>query len=233
MEIKDLQKLLTSYHIELTDQMIASFSLYSKLLEEWNEKINLTAIDPEEYVEKHYYDSLLVVKTFSFDNQSVLDIGTGAGFPGIPLKIVFPDIDLVLVEPTAKRCLFLQEVVDQLGLKKVKILNYRAEDLGLEYRESFDIVLARAVANLAVILELSIPFVKVDGVFIALKGPNAKEELEMAKHAIKTLSTKLIKLDESTLPSDESLRLNCVFLKLKPTNIKYPRNYAQIKRKPL
>lgn len=86
---------------------------------------------------------------------------------------------------------------------------------------------------MAVILELSIPFVKVDGVFIALKGPNGKEELEMAKHAIKTLSTKLIKLDESTLPSDQSLRLNCVFLKLKPTNIKYPRNYAQIKRKPL
>lgn len=233
MPINKLKELLKTYHVELTDQMIASFLLYSELLEEWNKKINLTAISPEEYVEKHYYDSLLVVKTLNFHNQKVLDIGTGAGFPGIPLKIVFPDIDLVLVEPTTKRCHFLQEVVDKLGLKKVTILNARAEELDTSYRESFDIVLARAVAHLSIILELAIPFVKVDGVFVALKGPNAKEELETAKHALKTLTTKLIKIDESFLPFDQSLRLNCVFLKLKPTNEKFPRNYALIKRKPL
>lgn len=233
MEIKELQKLLTSYHIEFTPQMEAQFLQYADLLSEWNEKINLTALKKEEYVEKHFYDSLLVVKTHSFDGHAVLDVGTGAGFPGIPLKIVFPDITLVLVEPTLKRCNFLQEVVNHLRLKKVKIINARAEELDAAYRDTFDIVLARAVATLPVILELTIPFVKVDGVFVALKGPSGYQEIEDSKHAMKVLNSKLIKVDESILPSDNSLRLNLVFLKLKATNPKFPRNFAVIKRKPL
>lgn len=233
MEINELKNLLENYHITFTKEQANAFLTYSDLLEEWNEKFNLTALTKDEFVEKHFYDSLLVVKTHNFRSQTVLDVGTGAGFPGLPLKIVFPDIALTLVEPTAKRCVFLQEVVTKLSLKNVTILNQRAEELNPLLRESFDVVVARAVANLQVILELTIPYVKVDGVFIALKGPSAEQELETSKHALKTLNARLVKTDKSLLPSDQSLRLNLVFLKTKATSEKYPRNYALIKRKPL
>lgn len=233
MKIEQLKKLLENYNITFNQSMVDAFSKYSELLAEWNQKFNLTAVSEEDFVEKHFYDSLLLVKTFNFENQAVLDIGTGAGFPGLPLKIVFPDIELVLVEPTTKRCTFLNEVINQLGLKKVTVINARAEELDGSFRSRFDVVVARAVAHLSIILELALPYVKVDGVFIALKGPSADEELEASKHAVKTLNAKLIKRDESILPSDKSLRLNLVFLKLKPISDKYPRNYALIKRKPL
>ncbi len=233
MEIEQLRTLLDTYHITLTEQMVKDFSRYAKLLEEWNQKFNLTALPAQDFVEKHFYDSLLLVRIHSFSHQRVLDIGSGAGFPGLPLKIIFPDLDVTLVEPTSKRCSFLQEVVYQLELKKVTILNKRAEDLDDKFRESFDVVTARAVAHLPVILELAIPFTKVDGVFIALKGAHADTELEASKHAIKVLNVKLIKNDKAYLPSDQSLRMNLMFLKMKPTADKYPRPYAQIKRKPL
>ncbi len=233
MEINELKKLLENYHIPFTSQMADAFLVYSKLLAEWNEKMNLTALAEDDFIEKHFYDSLLLVKTHNFTDQKVLDVGTGAGFPGLPLKIVFPDLKITLVEPTTKRCTFLQAVVDKLDLKSVTILNKRAEELAYSLRETFDVVVARAVANLPMILELSVPFVKVDGLFIALKGPGAEQELEASKHAIKALNVKLAKIDKSYLPSDHSLRLNLVFLKQKSTADKYPRNYALIKRKPL
>lgn len=233
MEITKLKQFLQTYNVELTETMVQQFLDYKKLLVEWNQKINLTALDEDEYIEKHFYDSLLVVKAHHFDEQKVMDIGTGAGFPGIPLKIVFPHIALTLVEPTAKRCTFLQEVVNHLQLRNVLILNERAEDLGLSFRNAYDIVVARAVASLNTILELAIPFVKKDGIFIALKGASALEELENSKHAIRVLDVRVAKVDENTLPSDGAIRRNIVFLKEKETGSKYPRPYAQIKKKPL
>lgn len=233
MEINQIQKLLETFNITLTPKMVDDFSLYSDLLAEWNEKFNLTALHKDEFMEKHFYDSLLLIRTHSFAEQRVLDVGTGAGFPGLPLKIVFPELDLFLVEPTTKRCTFLEEVVNRLNLKKVTIINKRAEELDHSFREGFDVVVARAVAQLPIILELTIPYVKVDGIFIALKGPSGDDEVEDSKHALKTLSAKLVKSDKAYLPSDNSLRLNLVFLKLKVTSDKYPRNYALIKRKPL
>lgn len=233
MEIKQLKKFLETYHVDFDDKKVAQFSLYSELLEEWNQKMNLTALAKEDFVEKHFLDSLLLVKTHGFKSQSIMDLGSGAGFPGIPLKIVFPELNLFLVEPTQKRCLFLQELVEKLDLKDVTIVNKRAEDLERSMRESFDIVVARAVASLPIILELAIPYLKIDGVFIALKGPSGLEELEKSKKALKTLQVKHIKTDTHQLESDSAIRNNLVFLKLKETNDKFPRTYAQIKRKPL
>lgn len=233
MELAKLKELLHDYKVELTDKMVQQFLEYQELLSEWNEKINLTALSKEEYIEKHFYDSLLLVKAFNFSNQKVMDVGTGAGFPGIPLKIVFPSLSLTLLEPTAKRCVFLTEVVNRLGLENVAIVNKRAEDLDVSYRNSFDVVAARAVAALNIILELTIPFVKKEGVFIALKGSSALDELEQSKHAIKALDVRVVKIDENRLPSEDAIRRNIVFLKEKETGSKYPRPYAQIKRKPL
>ena len=197
--------------------------------------MNLTALAEDEFLSKNIFTIVYyLLKTHNFTDQKVLDCRTGAGFPGLPLKIVFPDLKMTLVEPTAKRCTFLQEVVEKLEPKVGYYFSIkRAEELAHSLRDTFYIVDARAVANLPMILELSVPFVKVDGLFIALKGPGAEQELEASKHAIKALNVKLAKIDKSYLPSDHSLRLNLVFLKQKSTADKYPRNYALIKRKPL
>lgn len=214
----------------ITDRMIEQFEKYMELLLEWNQKMNLTAITKEEEIwEKHFYDSIA-----PFDNlsqKSLCDVGSGAGFPGIPLKIVFPEMKLTIVEPLQKRCRFLETVKETLDLKDIFIYPERAEDFVKEHRESYDIVSARAVARLSILLELCAPLVKMKGDFIALKGKQGHDELVEAQKALDVLGMKLIK--EDTIDVDEATRINLYMKKIKTTPTKYPRAYGQIKKKPL
>ncbi len=211
---------------------LMSFEKYFKLLKEWNEKINLTAIkDEEDVINKHFWDCIIPLKSKEIKGVWA-DVGSGAGFPGIVWKIMRPDLNLVLIEPTNKRCLFLNEVIKQLNLQKIQVVNERAEDYVKEKREYFDGVSARAVSKLSILVELSAPLIKVGGYFLPLKGKMALEELAEAKKAISLLGLKLLKTQEDDLGSNNT-RINFLFQKFKETPIKFPRNYGQIKKKPL
>ena len=217
--------------IEISQEQIAQFKRYMELLLEWNEKMNLTAItDESEIWEKHFFDSILPFVNCEF--KTVCDVGSGAGFPGIPLKIVKPDIEITLVEPLQKRCKFLNEVVNVLGLENVYIENKRAEDFVKEKREYFDCVSARAVARLSILSELCMPLVKLNGIMIALKGKNGHEEWEIAKIAVSVLGMELEREEVDSL-ENQATRVNLYFRKVKHTPLKYPRAYGQIKKKPL
>ena len=220
-----------SLGIKLTTVQIEQFQKYMELLVEWNQKMNLTAITEEEQVwEKHFYDSILPFAHLSFD--SMCDVGSGAGFPGIPVQIVFPDVKMTLVEPLQKRCRFLNEVKEQLHLDHLEIVNERAEDFAKKRREKFDVVSARAVAKLSILLELCIPLVKKNGIMVALKGKNGMEELHRADKAVKVLGISLVK-EETCHLEEDATRINLYFKKEKNTPAKYPRAYGQIKKKPL
>lgn len=218
--------------LELTDQQIQQYEMYAQLLKEWNEKMNLTAITEfEEVLDKHFYDSLL--PSFSSSIQGTLcDVGSGAGFPSIPLKIAYPELKIVIIEPLGKRVTFLKEVVRVLGLKSVECINARAEDYAKQDRECFDVVTARAVANLRMLSELCIPLVKKDGLFLAMKGSNGLEEDRDAAHALKVLGVQLEKTEERHL-NDGSTRVNLFYRKKRNTPVQYPRQFAKIKKNPL
>ncbi len=189
MNFKEMQSLLLEKGIKVTDEMIVKFQKYLDLLMEWNQKINLTALKTEEeIIEKHFYDSLLMAEEIKFDDQSLLDVGTGAGFPGIPLKIVFEDLFVTLLEPTLKRVNFLDIVIKELGLKKIVTINKRAEDYVKDARSYYDLVTARAVSRLNMLLELCMPLVKVDGLFLAMKGSKGEEEIQESINALKILN---------------------------------------------
>lgn len=227
----EFQKACFDAGIQLSDDQIQQFEKYMQLLIEWNEKMNLTAITQEEEVwEKHFYDSIMPFTKMKF--ETMCDIGSGAGFPGIPVKIAFPQVKMTLVEPLQKRCRFLNEVKTQLGLENLEILNVRAEDLAKEKRECFDVVSARAVAKLSILLELCVPLVKMNQTMVALKGKNGHEELNHAKKAIDTLGVELIH-EETFKIEEDATRINLYFKKVKHTPNKYPRAYGQIKKKPL
>lgn len=218
--------------IELDDRQIKQFDRYAELLTEWNSRMNLTAITQyEEILEKHFYDSLLASQCVKMEG-SLCDVGAGAGFPSVVLKIVFPDLKVTILEPLKKRCIFLNEVIDQLKLEQITVMNSRAEDAAKELRESFDIVTARAVANLRVLSELCIPLVRIGGVFLAMKGAQGLNEDKEAEKAIKTLGCRLASVKEVTL-RDEAKRVNLVYEKKKPTPMQYPRMYSKIKKNPL
>lgn len=205
---------------------------YADFLSQQNKVMNLTAIDDfDEIIEKHFVDSLLISDLIN-DSSNFCDVGSGAGFPGMVLAIAHPDKEFTLVEPTKKRCNFLNDVINLLNLENVKVVNARAEEFVKEARESFDVVSARAVANLVMLSELCLPLVKVNGLFIAMKGQKGLEEVKEAQYAIKVLGAQV----ESTLKSvlsDGSLRYNIVIKKIKPTPSKYPRVFGQIKKSPL
>lgn len=234
MDFVTFKAKLLENNIILSDEQIESYKTYSKLLQEWNKVMDLTAIDEEaQIVEKHFYDSLISAKYFRYENQTLLDIGSGAGFPGLVLAIAFPNLKITLLEPTLKRCNFLNEVIKVLDLSNVKVVNDRAENYVKEKRESFDLVTSRAVSRLNMLLELSIPFLTIQGTMIALKGKNANLELKAAENALKILNVKLLKNYEFKLPSEEENRSILLLKKEARTNIKYPRNYGTIKKKPL
>lgn len=221
---------MTLKEFGLTSEQIAKFELYSNLLLSWNEKFNLTAItDKNEIVEKHFIDSLFLVKYVDLADKSLLDIGSGAGFPGIPLAIVSPKAKITLLESNGKKISFLKEVVKELNLENVEIIQGRSEELKLS--EAFDFVTARAVKQLNILLEIGVHLLKVRGIFIAYKG-DAKEELKEAENAIKKLSLEEIADYKYELPSGGKREL-ILFNKIKATPNKYPRLYSQIVKSPL
>lgn len=225
---------LKKNNIDLNDQQVEQFEKYLSLLQEYNQVMNLTGITEEnEVYEKHFFDSLLFSFTQKLDNLSLIDVGSGAGFPGIPLAICYPSCDITLLEPLTKRCNFLQIVVNALGLGNVTIINERSEDFAKNNIEKYDIVTARAVSRLNIILEITSQLVKVNGLMVALKGKIALEELKEAKNALYLLRFKEEYIQEAHLPNDDSTRYNIFLRKIGATPNKYPRNYGQIKKRPL
>lgn len=216
----------------LSETQREQFEAYAHFLIEQNKVMNLTAItEYDEIFEKHFVDSLLI-NEYLDGFQTFCDVGSGAGFPGMVLAIKNPDISFTLVEPTLKKCHFLNDVIDLLKLNNVEIVNKRAEDYVKTHREHFDVVSARAVAQLNILSELCLPLVRVDGIFIAMKGQKGEQELEEAQNALSTLGGEVLESKMSML-SDDSLRYNIVIKKVKKSPVKYPRNYGQIKKNPL
>lgn len=225
--IKEVSKL----NINLTDIMLNQLEEYYHILVEENEKYNLTAITNKEDVYlKHFYDSLTLSKIIELDSQSLCDIGTGAGFPGLVLKIVFPNLKVTLVDATQKKCNFLNMVINKLNLKDIEVVNARAEIYSKEVREKYDIVTSRAVAPLKHLLEYSIPLVKVNGNYIAMKSDITKELANISNYENK-LNLSKPKILTFTLPFEDSVRTLIKYQKKEKTNLKYPRRYNEIKKK--
>ncbi|MGN1399108.1 MAG: 16S rRNA (guanine(527)-N(7))-methyltransferase RsmG [Erysipelotrichaceae bacterium] len=225
------KELFLKYGFTLSDKQLNQLDLYSDLLIQYNEKFNLTAItDKTDIYVKHFLDCLYLCK-YLVDNCSLLDIGTGAGFPGVVVKIFYPDMDITLLEPNNKKVLFLNTVKQQLNLEKLTISNQRSEDYAKDHRQHFDYVTARAVASLNILLELAIPLLKVNGTFFAMKGPKANQELPESQNALNKLCATVKETIQYNIV-DNSRNL-IIINKDQPTAEKYPRNYSQIKKKPL
>lgn len=232
MKLDEFIETCSKQGLELTENQIQQFCRYAELLKEWNEKMNLTAIvEFEEVLDKHFYDSLLPSFTTSITGH-LCDVGSGAGFPSIPLKIAYPELEITILEPLKKRVTFLETVKQELNLTKVHCLDVRAEDYAMKNRETFDVVTARAVANLNMLAELCIPLVKKEGLFLAMKGANGMEEYKNALSATTKLGCELIKEETRTL-NDGSSRINLFYRKVKSTPLQYPRMFAKIKKSPL
>ena len=233
---KDLQKL----HITLSDVQAEQFLIYYEMLIEKNHVVNLTAItDFNEIIKKHFIDSLSLVKAYDFSHNdteiSLIDIGTGAGFPGIPLKIVFPDLKITLMDSLNKRVDFLNEVIDTLGLNQIDVIHGRAEDYAKpgKLREKYDLCVSRAVANLSVLAEYCLPYVKVGGKFISYKSEKVTEEINDAEYAIDILGGKIEEQVIFTLPDSDMYRNLVVIEKVSETLSKYPRKAGKVDKKPL
>lgn len=235
MNKEQLEQLLKTTFENITTISLNQLYQYYQMLEESSKVMNLTTITKlEDVYIKHFYDSLLLSKVVDLNQDLTLaDIGTGAGFPGLVLKIVYPHLDITLIEPTTKRCNFLNKVIDSLNLKKIQVLNERAENLSENYRNSFDIVTARAVAGLNILSELCVPFVKVNGLFIALKGSSYETELVNNQNAEQKLKIKLNQIRSFDLPNDLGKRTLLTYFKKEKTPNIYPRIYPKIKKNPL
>ncbi|HGD1872255.1 TPA: 16S rRNA (guanine(527)-N(7))-methyltransferase RsmG [Streptococcus agalactiae] len=230
-------QVLIEHGITLTDKQKKQFETYFRLLVEWNEKINLTAItDKEEVYLKHFYDSIAPILQGYIDNSplSILDIGAGAGFPSIPMKILYPEIDITIIDSLNKRINFLNILANELELSGVHFFHGRAEDFGQDkvFRAKFDIVTARAVARMQVLAELTIPFLKVNGRLIALKAAAAEEELISAEKALKSLFSQVTVNKNYKLPNGDDRNITIVSKK-KETPNKYPRKAGTPNKKPL
>ncbi len=232
-----MKKILTegtrSLGVDFDDEKLMQLESYAKMLCQWNEKINLTAIcDREGIATKHFLDSMTALKTGKVTGK-VADIGCGAGFPGLVLKIMKPEIDLTLLDSLKKRLTFLDSVCENLKLSGVKTVHARAEDGGREFREEFDTVVSRAVANMTVLAELCLPFVKVGGYFLALKGPLADEELSAAKRAIEVLGGKVESIFSADIPFTDLNHKIIIVKKVRHTPMQYPRKAGTATKSPI
>lgn len=234
MNEEQFRSLLEQNSILLTDEQMQQFRRYFELLQIWNEKLNLTTITQKEDVyEKHFYDCLTLAFVNDMKDKTLCDVGAGAGFPSIPLKIAFPRLKVTCLDSMNKRMDFVKLVIEELGLENIDIVVARAEDYGKKNREKYDYVTARAVSRLNVLMELSSPLVKVGGKFIAMKGPLAKEEASECDNACKELKLDLIEKQKVILPMSFGKRYNLIYQKLDYTPEKYPREYNKMKKKPL
>ena len=225
---------LDALSLPYTDDTLHRFRLFYTLLSERSRQMNLTAISGEaDVAHLHLLDCAAVLTHYSFSGKSVLDVGSGAGFPGLVLKILCPGLDLTLLDSTQKRVQFQQEVCDTLGLNDVHCLHLRAEEAPESMRAHFDIVISRAVARLNILAELCFPFLRQNGCFIAMKGPAAEDELQESRTAIQLLGGKEAEIIPYRVPGLDASRTLVLSEKLRPTPARYPRRFAQIKKQPL
>lgn len=232
---KEICEYAESIQIELNEKQINQFYRYMELLLEWNEKINLTAItDPHEIILKHFIDSLTISKYIE-KYKKIIDVGTGAGFPGIPIKILRDDIKVTLLDSLNKRINFLNNVIQEIKLNNINTIHSRVEEFGRnkKYRESFDVVTSRAVANLSTLSEYMIPLVKEGGECICMKSTGIEEEIEQSKKAIKVLGGKIEKIEEFELPKSDIKRSIILIKKEEKTPIKYPRKPGTPSKEPI
>ncbi|MFT4144855.1 MAG: 16S rRNA (guanine(527)-N(7))-methyltransferase RsmG [Mobilitalea sp.] len=236
LDLNVFQKGLEKWNIELSDTQYDQFMDYFELLVEKNKVMNLTAITKwEEVVTKHFLDSLSLINLVNISTERLIDVGTGAGFPGIPLKIVYPDTEIVLLDSLKKRLIFLDDVIEKLSLKKITTIHGRAEDFGRdkEYREGFDLCVSRAVARLSSLSEYCLPFVKKGGYFIPYKSGKVKEELDESKRAFKLLGAELEKNEIFLLPDTDMERTLLLIKKINTTPGSYPRTSGKPSKDPL
>lgn len=228
-----LEQGASTLSIKLNQNQLNQFYSMMNLLLTWNEKINLTAItDPEEIIVKHFVDSL-TISSYLKQGATVIDVGTGAGFPGIPLKIARPDLTITLLDSLGKRVKFLEEVIQNLQLTQVKAVHARAEDYAKQNREKYDVATSRAVANLSVLTEYLLPFVTLGGIAVSMKGSDIKEELKGAEKAIHVLGGKIEKVDSFSLLTTEMKRNIILLKKVNPTPQKYPRKAGMPAKEPI
>ncbi len=232
MNLNEFKVEVDKLGIKVTEEEISKLEKYALLLKDWNGKINLTAITEKEQVFlKHFYDSLTLVKIIDLSKiDSICDLGTGAGFPGVVLKIFFPNLKLTLVDALNKRINFLDVVVKELNLENVTLVHARAEEYGKNHRECFDVVTARALSSFPILLEYGIPLLKTCGHLIAMRGLNDSVD---GVNALKVLNSKINNIIEFKLPFEESNRTLVDIVKISQTSLKYPRRYAEIKKKPI
>lgn len=231
------RKGLKELNLQLTKQQEEQFFQYYELLIETNKVMNLTAItEKNEVIVKHFIDSLLIVKSIDLNKyDNLIDVGTGAGFPGIPIKIIFPHIKVTLLDSLNKRLKFLNNVIEELGLKNIDTVHGRAEDLGhnSDYREKFDICVSRAVANLSTLSEYCIPFVKQNGKFVSYKSSVSSEEISDSNKAVKILGGKTVTNKNYDLPCSDIKRTLVIIDKIKDTPKKYPRKAGTPSKEPI
>lgn len=230
-----IKEYMNKINIEISDKQIEKFFDYMNLLLEWNEKINLTAItEPENIILKHFVDCATILKYIK-DEDKIIDIGTGAGFPGIPLKILNEKLDITLMDSLNKRINFLNEIINKLDLKNIVAIHARAEELARnkEYREKFDIATSRAVANLSTLSEYMLPFVRKDGMVISMKGSNIEEEVKNAKKAIKILGGEIEKIDNFNLANTNNIRNIITIKKVVKTPKEFPRKASKPSKEPI
>ena len=236
-KIRLLEDSLKKLNISIDEDQKSKFSKYYSLLLEKNKVMNLTRItDEEEIITKHFVDSLMIAKVVDMEKvESLIDVGTGAGFPGIPIKIMWPEIKVTLLDSLDKRVGFLQEVIEELDLEGAKAIHGRAEDLGQDdnYRGKFDLCASRAVADLSVLSEYCIPFVKEQGEFVSYKADGSEEEIHNAKNAIEVLGGCLERIATETIPGTDIKRQFAVIRKIEKTDSKYPRKPGKPSKKPL
>lgn len=232
---KELEYNLNKININTNEKVIKLFYNYMNILLEWNEKINLTSItEPKEVVLKHFVDCGTILKYLEKDKK-ILDLGTGAGFPGIPLKILEEELDITLVDSLNKRINFLNEVIIKLELNNIKTIHSRAEDLSREkeHRQKYDILVSRAVANMSVLLEYTLPFLNIGGKSICMKGPNIEDELSYSKKALKLLGGEIEKIEKLFLPDTNIERNIIIIRKINETPKQYPRKAGKPNREPI